>query len=807
MNRYVCVHGHFYQPPRENPWLEEIELQDSAYPYHDWNEKITAECYAPNTASRILDAKKRIADIVNNYAKISFNFGPTLLSWMERKNPAVYEAIIKADRISRERFSGHGSAMAQVYNHVIMPLAATRDKCTQVIWGIRDFEHRFGRKPEGMWLSETAVDIETLEILAENGIIFTILAPHQAKRVRGLKEEKWKDVSGCAVDPKMPYQCKLPSGGTIAIFFYDGPASQDVAFGGLLRSGENFSSRLIGLFTEKAGSQIVHIATDGESYGHHHRFGDMALSYALHTIESRNLARITNYGEYLELNPPSHEVEIFENTSWSCAHGIERWRSNCGCNTGAHPGWTQAWRAPLREAMNWLGNTLAIIYEREMISYAGDPWQARNDYISVILDRSDKNVDSFLLRYVPKNISKETRVKLLKLLEMQRHSMLMFTSCAWFFDDISDIGSLQAMQYASRAMQLAKEVSREELEPRYLEILKQAPSNLTGFPNGGDIWEAFVKPATIDLLRAGAHYAISSLFEEYQKTISIYPYTTTREVYELEEAGIQRLAVGKAMVRYDVTEEEGEIEFAVLHLGDHNFIGGIRQSRGDKSFSGMSKEIKKAFFKSDISEIVRLMDAHFEAHNYSLWHLFKDEQRKVLNKILEPTIRETEATFRQIYERHFPAMQAMREMQIPLPKPFAIAAQFVAANDICREVQRDKLDFEKISRLIEEVKRFSLDLDRKSLGFVVSQRINSLMREFSAKPEGIVFLEAIERIFGILGDLNLEMDLWAAQNIFFSIGKERYDAMEERAAQGEETARKWLERFNRVAESLSVESE
>jgi hypothetical protein len=362
------------------------------------------------------------------------------------------------------------------------------------------------------------------------------------------------------------------------------------------------------------------------------------------------------------------------------------------------------------------------------------------------------------------------------------------------------------MQYASRAMQLAREVGGEDLEPGYVAILRQAPSNLSGYRNGAEIWEAFVKPGAIDLLRAGAHYAISSLFEEYQETIRIYTYTAAREVYELEEAGIQRLAVGRAVIRYDLTEEEAQIEFAVLHLGDHNFIGGVRRCRGDKSFSGMSREIKKAFRKSDITEIIRLMDTHFDAHSYSLWHLFRDEQRKVLNKILETTLRETEAAFRQIYEHHFPAMQAMREMQIPLPRPFAIAAEFITASDISREIQKDKLDFEKITRLVEEARRFSLELDRKSLGFAVSRRLNSFMQRFSSQPDKIELLEEVEKIFGTLGDLNLETDLWAAQNILFSIGKERYDAMEKRAAQGEETARKWLERFNRVAERLSVES-
>ncbi len=807
MTRYICIHCHFYQPPRENPWLEEIELQDSAYPYHDWNEKITAECYAPNTASRILDGKKRIADIVNNYAKISFDFGPTLLSWMERKNPAVYEAIIEADRSSRERFSGHGSAIAQVYNHIIMPLATARDKRTQVVWGIADFEHRFKRRPEGMWLAETAVDIESLEILAENGILFTILAPHQARRVKGLNEKEWKDVSGGLVDPKMPYLCCLPSGRTIALFFYDGPASRDVAFGGLLRSGEDFASRLVGLFSDKKVPQIVHIATDGESYGHHHRFGEMALSYALHRIESQKLARITNYAEYLELYPPTQQVEIFENTSWSCAHGIERWRNNCGCNTGAHPGWSQAWRAPLRNAMNWLGDNLAVVYEREMKPYTADPWQARNDYISVILDRSPQNVDSFLLRHASGNLQEEQKVKLLKLLEMQRHALLMFTSCAWFFDEISDIEGLQVMQYALRAMQLAQEVGAEEFEQRYLEILKEAPSNRPGFHSGKEIWDAFVKPATIDFLRVGAHYAISSLFEDYEPTTMIYSYRVTRKSYDLAEAGIQKLAVGCAILYHAITGEQAQIEFAALHLGDHNFIGGARRCGDDQSFAGLSRKIKKAFSKSDIAEVIRLLDIHFAADNYSLWHLFKDEQRRVLNKVLETTLAETEAAFRQIYERHFPAMQAMKEMKIPLPRPFAIAAEFVTSNDIIREIRKDKPDFEKIGRLVEEVNRFSLDLDKKNLGFAVSKRINSLVRDFSADPDCVVLLEEIERIFTMLGDLNLEVDLWEAQNIFFSLAKKRHDVGENKANKNQRQTREWLDLFSRVARILGVESE
>src|SRR5262245_34035882 len=363
MKRYVCIHGHFYQPPRENPWLETVERQETAYPYHDWNERITAECYAPNAASRILDAGDRILKIVNNYGQISFNFGPTLLSWLQHHAADTYEAILQADRASVQRFSGHGSALAQAYNHLIMPLANTADLRTQVTWGIRDFRSRFGRQPEGMWLPETAVNLATLDALAEHGIRFTILAPHQAARVR-TPAGKWLEVSGGRIDPTQAYLQKLPSGREIALFFYDGPVARGVAFEGVLKNGEYFAQRLMEIQGDHTDAQLVHIATDGETYGHHHRHGDMALAYALYQIENRGLAELTNYGAYLERYPPTHEVEISEDTSWSCAHGIERWRSNCGCRTGGADHWNQEWRAPLRAALDWLRDALIPLYEQ-----------------------------------------------------------------------------------------------------------------------------------------------------------------------------------------------------------------------------------------------------------------------------------------------------------------------------------------------------------------------------------------------------------------------------------------------------------
>jgi alpha-amylase/alpha-mannosidase (GH57 family) len=814
MNRYICIHGHFYQPPRENPWLEEVELQDSAYPYHDWNERITSECYAPNTASRILDPDKRIIDIVNNYARISFDIGPTLLSWIKMHNPDVYRAIIEADRLSQKRFSGHGSAIAQAYNHIIMPLANSRDRRTQIIWGIRDFEHRFERKPEGMWLPETAANLETLDILAEHGITFTILAPRQARRVRRIGDKKWKNVTGGKIDPRMPYLCRLPSGRTINLFFYDGQIAQDVAFSGLLDSGENFAERLMGAFSDLKEPQLVHIATDGESYGHHHRYGDMALACALHHIESGKLADLTNYAEYLEKHPPTKEVEIIENSSWSCAHGVERWRSDCGCNTLTNPGWNQGWRAFLRKAMDWLRDNLIPIYEREMASCIQDPWQAREDYIKVILNRSVQNevildgsvqsVESFLLRHALRKLLEEENVKVLKLLEMQRCAMLMYTSCGWFFDDISGIETVQAMRYASRAMQLAREVSGEDLEPDYLSILERAPSNIPDLKDGARVWELFVKPAALDLLKVAAHYAISSLFEEYPETTEIFCYTANSEVYDLSEMGIQKLAVGRARIHADITGEERSVCFAVLHLGDHNLIGGVREYMEDDFFSRMRQEITDTFMKSYIAEAIRLMDRHFEAHSYSLWHLFRDEQRKVLSQIIDPTLSEIEASFRQIYEYHYPVMQVMRGLQIPLPKALANTVEFILNTDLRKSLENEELDLEHLQKLVGEAKKWSFELDRTTLGFVASQKINSLMEKLFETPEDVSLLETIETIFRILSALSLELDLWKAQNIYFSISRQLNGGMREGAEKGDRTAQKWVEHFSSLQDYLYV---
>jgi alpha-amylase/alpha-mannosidase (GH57 family) len=806
MENYVCIHGHFYQPPRENPWLEEVELQDSAYPYHDWNDKITEECYRQNAASRILGPDRKIIDIVNNYSKISSDFGPTLMSWLERHGADVYRSIIEADKKSQEHFSGHGAAIAQAYNHIIMPLANTRDKHTQVIWGIRDFEYRFGRKPEGMWLPETAVDIETLDILAEYGIKFTILAPHQARRIRRTSSGEWRNIDRGQLDTTRPYLCRLASGRTINLFFYHGPTAGDVASGRLLQNGEVFAKKLAWIFTGNGEQhKLAHIATDGETYGHHFRYTDMALAYCLHYIEHNKLAKITVYGEYLEKCPPGDEVEIYENSSWSCSHGVERWRTNCGCNYGRFPSGRQQWRGPLREAMNWLRDRLAEVYEARMKQFVDDVWEVRDRYISVINDRSAENVEKFISEAGGKDLDFGEKVIFLKLLEMQRNSMLMFTSCGWYFDDICGIEAVQIMQYSSRAIQLAKETDDKDFEGGFEDILQKASTNVREFPTGRDAYEHLVKSNSVDLNRVAVHFAISSIFTEYPKEeASIFCYSAKPEIYERLEAGIQVLATGRARVKSAIVLEEYTVDFAVLYRGDPYLIASAMGRMSDGLFSAIQRDMKNAFRKGDMTEVMRLMNITFGGKSYSLWHLFKDEQRRILYELLETTWLEIEASFRHIYEHNYAIMQAMRGMNMPLPKALATPAEFILNEDLAKAIQNEPTNLDRLQILAEEATRLSLQLDKATLQFEADKKINRLMTQFADKPDDGGFLETIEATIKILLTVVVELNVQKAQNVFFDISKKTYPPMVNKAQADDKTAQKWVEHFRNLGQYLGV---
>jgi len=583
--RYICIHGHFYQPPRENPWLETVETQDSAAPYHDWNERVCAECYAPNGAARVVNSKNKIIRIVNNYARMSFNFGPTLMSWLSENAARTYRMILDGERQSRRTNMGHSSAMAQVYNHIIMPLANRRDRITQIRWGILDYKKHYGALPEGMWLAETAADTETLELLAQHGVKFTILAPNQCKRVRPLKDgldddlvTSWSTPLERSVDSTHPYLVRFESGDSIAVFFYNGQTSRAIAFEGLLNSGEAFAARLKAGFKDHDEPQLVSVATDGESYGHHHRHGEMALAWAVRLLERDKTVKLTNYASFLEQFPPKWECEIVDDSSWSCAHGVERWRSNCGCNTRSD--WSQEWRTPLRKALDELRDAIAPLTESEGAKLFKDVWEARNGYIDVILSRQSDTEERFFEEYGAHPLSAEERVRALQLMETQRHAQLMYTSCGWFFDDIGGIETVQVIAYAGRVIQLARELFGDDIaavETAFVARLKEAKSNVASTGDGAKIYSQKVAPMELDLEQVAAHYAISSVFSSFADETELYCYRVHRISYEIYTSGRGRLALGRAHIASVLTNKQQSFSFAVLHFGDQNITAAVKK--------------------------------------------------------------------------------------------------------------------------------------------------------------------------------------------------------------------------------------
>ncbi len=842
--RYLCVHGHFYQPPRENPWLETVELQDSATPYHDWNERITSECYAPNGASRIVNQQHQIIRIVNNYARMSFNFGPTLLSWLEDFAPRTYRMIQDADRVSAERYSNHGSALAQVYNHIIMPLASERDARTQIRWGIADFAHRFGRQPEGMWLAETAVSRSVLDLLAQERIKFTILAPHQCLRVRKLStnnqqpttdnQSAWSDTPDATVDPSQAYLVKLNDGRSIAVFFYDGPASRAIAFEGLLNDGETFGRRLVsGFQADKPASepQLIHVATDGESYGHHHKRGEMALSYALHWIEENNLAQLTNYGEFLEKFPPQWEAEVVDESSWSCSHGVERWRSDCGCN-GGKAGWNQRWRTPLREALDLLRDRTAPLAEAVAAPLLKDLWAARNAYIHVILDRSADNLDRFFAAHATHTLTPQERTTVFELLEFQRHAQLMYTSCGWFFDDISGIETIQIIAYAGRVLQLARKLfsdpvlfgnAASDLEAEFLAILALAKSNNPDIADGAEVYRRFVTAGRLDLESVGAHYAISSMFRSYPDSGQIFCFDVHRRSYDVMTSGRGRFSVGRATLCSRITEECEDICFAVLHLGDQNLSAAVKRFAPDnpgaphldsEMWDRFVTNARGSIRRANLPELIRFVDGYFggapdgrylpvgehDSTLYSLTSLFADEQHRILQSILNQTLSEVENSLMRIYEEHATLLDFLGEAHVPAPPALAVTAGFAINASLRRALEAETFDSAEIARLLRRADIDHVTLDTDLLSYTADRRMKRAMVRLEAAaelqaPQNIIVLNETLAIAEALRTLPMEVNLWQAQNIWNDLLR-RSDATY--------WSREWREGFRKVGLALNI---
>jgi hypothetical protein len=781
--KYLCIHGHFYQPPRENPWLNQIEFQASALPYHDWNERVTRECYCPNARARLLGEGGRIRELLNNYEYMSFNFGPTLLSWLGKAHPWIYAQIIAADRLSMDRYQGHGNALAQVYNHIIMPLASRRDKLTQIRWGLADFMHRFGRPAEGMWLAETAVDSETLRLMAEEGVKFTILSPDQAAMVRPIRRsgrpETWKDVSEGRIDVARPYRVLFDASGrtSIAVFFYHGPISRAVAYEKLLASGDKLLARIEQAYNgDGEGPELISLATDGESYGHHFKFGDMALSWVFDDLKGGDRITLTNYGEYLERFPPQDEVRIVENSAWSCAHGVGRWCSDCGCRVGSAPGWNQAWRKPLRQGMDWLAGELAAVFEERGVRLFKDPWKARDEYIALLLHPSTEERDRFIDHQSRRSLDRPERIEALQLLESQRMALFMFTSCGWFFDDISGLEATQVLRYAAKGIDLVRPWVREDLEARLMEFLAQAHSNDPAYGNGAVVYREKVAPARIGPSLAAANYALAVLgwtavtttrtrkdapFDGMvlpQKEVSFHAGDAEGI---MGEATIVEPGTGSESTRIYLAYHDPEAGFGCM-VGKALQMGDLDQIAGELSeeSSGRGEEGLRTIFERYVSRVL----------SYTVQDLIPDMRNALVSGMFQRLDQQIGKTIGSRRSESEEFLSLLQETGGPLPEApnhilsILIAVELGKISAAARE--KALIDWTWLDILARQAALHQIKLDDRFMKQTTQSILRYLMATLASNPKP----RQVTDVIGFLDmcrKIGVEPDLWECRNAYY----------------------------------------
>jgi alpha-amylase/alpha-mannosidase (GH57 family) len=791
---FIAIHGHFYQPARENPWLEIIETEESAHPFHDWNERIALECYRPNAHARILDGKGKILEILNNYSSISFNFGPTLLPWLENHFPLVYQKILEADRESLRRF-GHGNAIAQVYNHIIMPLAIDRDKETEILWGIADFEKRFHRKPEALWLPETAVNYATLRVLVKYGMRYLLLSPFQASRARPFGGKKWADVSQGRIDTTQPYRCFIRDASGkklldrfIDIFFYNGIISKEVAFGDLLKDGNTFCNRFVQFYQEsKERPQLIHVATDGETYGHHMKFGEMALAYALDKGFPARGFELINYGSFLKRFPPVHEVEIDEGpkgegTSWSCSHGVGRWKEDCGCSTGGKPGWNQKWRKPLLEALDLLRDELSQVFEREGEKIFQDVWEARDGYIGVILDRSPKGITNFFDQYGAKSLDEKGRLKGLKLLEMQRHTLQMYTSCGWFFNDLAGIETIIVLQHAARAIQWGEELIGQGMEEKFLQRLTEAKSNLPEMGKGDQVYQRFVKPKWVTPEKVVNHFAIASLFDGGDGEKKIFSYRVEKIHYEKLGKEGDFLVLGQVRVTSDIIPEPKGFLFGLIPSGKAVFRVWVSEVRDSISFDLLMEKGLGVLGRGE-EAMAQFLTSSLGNRFLTVQDTFKEERQAIFQKIIQKEFDEHCQIYADLFDRTKQAVEALSGEGLEIPYEIRVAAEVTLSNRLFQEIKELNRDFKgtierrKIGEMVEEAKEHGYHLRREksllALNEILMERMKALQktnrsdlsRQAELAEEALTLLDLAKR-------WDLEISLEEAQNLMSQILEE-----------------------------------
>ena len=792
---YITVHGHFYQPPRENPYLDAIERQPSAAPFHNWNERIHHECYRPNAFARVFNDRGDIVKIVNNYEYLSFNIGPTLMSWIERYDLEVYQRILEADRKSCERLNGHGNAIAQTYNHMILPLANQRDKQTQIRWGKADFRSHFGRDPEGMWLAETAVDEATVEALIAEGIKFIILAPSQALRCRPLIASEprlpWNEVGGGQIDTTRPYRCFLKKGRDCAlsdsapyldIFFYDGPISRDMGFDSALSSSHNLASRIgQAVRGDHRPTQLIAVATDGETFGHHKAGTEKCLAYAFDQEFSHRGWTVTNFAHYLSLTPPTWEVELKPVTAWSCAHGVDRWQDDCGCGGGGL--WNQQWRRPLRDALDWLRDQLVKVYEDTGKKFFRDPWLARDESIQIVRDRSAANVDRFLAQHQTHPLSSTERTDVLRLLEMQRHAMLMYTSCGWFFEELSRPEGTQILRYASRALELAGDVAGVQLEERFVKRLALAPSNVDSFKDGAEVYRQLVVSAQISFEQVASHYAISSLFTAYAAQERVYCYEAHQLDYQLQRMGSLTLAIGQLHLTSEITHETTHLVFAVLHLGGWDFHCCIQPFVGRREYTLLKEALMGSLKQGSAAQTILAMGQIFGNQSYSLQTLFAEERHRIMQLLTQETLTRLDQLYTQVYRDNYGVLMAFHRDELTVPRELQVAAEIALSHRLLlalRSLEQetsdasDRLDVSfnyllELEAIATEAHHLHCNLTaleaKQILERLIQRSLWQLLQGFNAETAERE-VQRLERLLDLGQQLRLDLNLAQAQELY-----------------------------------------
>lgn len=773
-NTFVTIHGHFYQPPRENPWTEQIERQVSATPFHDWNERINKECYHANSFAVILNPEGKIENIINNFQHISFNIGPTLMSWIREKSPCTYEAIVAADAKSREIYGGHGNAIAQVYNHTILPLARQEDKYLQILWGIEDFKSHFNRTPESIWLAETAVNLDTIDVLVEFGLKYIILSPYQAERVRSLGGKAWKDVSPGSIDTSMPYRQFSSDGRYIDIFFYNHAISSAIGFEHLLTNSYRLAEKFRQFVWNPGRPILVSACTDGESYGHHEKYGEMCLAHFIKYMAPEFGLRLTNFGQFLEMNPPTHEVQIKpgpngEGTAWSCAHGVGRWIRNCGCSDGGYPSWNQDWRTPLRNAFNWLHETILGEYEKKVAPLLNDSEEARLRYIDVLKNRNKESRQKFLKQYgKTENVSADEQALVFRFLEALAQCQLMYTSCAWFFADVARLEPVQTMKYAARAIQLVERYFKADLEARFMDKLTAARSNEPSEGNGRDIYINKVKPSKISYKMIVSNFAMESFILNKFEHRQIYQYFI--KAMHLEKGQKRKDPVQKGMV-WVMDNYTGQKLGYIYFL----FMESLRDVR---CYILNNKEsIEFNITTVDVTE-KKLLDLT-KGRFYTLKDLFIENREQIIQLAFGEQMRQIQSTLDSLFEKKLDLVETFHEVGLPIPNILKNISEYIYINRIEEYLSNtngsvDSLQGEEIVSAFQNANRLNFDLSSEKIRNKLNTVVQNLFASLKKNPHQKKAAQNIIKILDLADKFSFPLDFRRFTETAFLLLEEDY---------------------------------